>query len=110
MNNLNALILMGTLHCIADYPLQGDFLANIKGKNFFLLLVHSFIWSGIVYLGLLHLGMATPYEFAVLFVVHAAIDKWKCNRPDKTKALTTDLYWDQAAHAVQILVSMYVLK
>lgn len=110
MTNIEAIILMLTLHCIADYPLQGDFLANIKGKNFFLLMVHSFIWSGVIYFGLKYLGMASPWEFFALFIVHAAIDKWKCNRPDKTKSLTGDLYIDQAAHLVQILLSMYVLK
>ena len=30
------------------------------------------------------------------------IDKWKCSRKDKSKALTTDLYIDQALHMVQI--------
>lgn len=110
MTHFEAIIFMLTLHCIADYPLQGDFLANIKGKNFFLLMVHSFIWSGVVYFGLKFLGMASPWEFVALNFVHTVVDKWKCSRPDKTKALTTDLYLDQAAHVAQILLSMYVLQ
>lgn len=105
---MEAIIIMFTLHLIADYPMQGDFLANIKGKNFFLLLCHSFMWAGIIYFGLKYLGMAEPWEFWCLGIVHAAIDKWKCMRPDKSKALTTDLYIDQALHGVQIAAAMYL--
>ena len=101
---INDLILLLTVHCLADYPLQGDFLANTKGKNFFLLLVHAFIWSGMVYVTFNHLGINNPWWFLFLFVGHVLIDKWKCDRPDKSKALTTDLYLDQLGHFVQILI------
>lgn len=110
MSTIEQILFMVTLHTIADYPLQGDFLANIKGKNFFLLYVHAFMWAGVIYFGLRYLGMASPWEFGALFVVHAAIDKWKCSMPDKSKSLTTYLYIDQALHLVQILLSMYVLR
>jgi len=107
-NIFEAIIVLVTLHTIADYPMQGDFLANIKGKNFFLLMVHSWMWSGIIYFGLMYFGLAQPYDFLQLFIVHTMIDKWKCNRPDKSKALTTDLYIDQAAHMAQITVAVLV--
>ena len=97
-------------HCLADYPLQGDFLANIKGKNTFLLMIHSAIWACIIWSILNYHGLASTFvEFFVLFIWHMVIDKWKCSRPDKTKALTTDLYIDQAAHATQILVSVFFI-
>jgi len=101
--------MMLTLHLVADFPMQGDFLANIKGKNFFLLLCHSFMWAGIIYFGLKCFGLADPWEFWFLGIVHAAIDKWKCSRKDKTKALTTHLYIDQALHFLQIIAAMYWL-
>jgi hypothetical protein len=104
---INAFILLLTIHCIADYPLQGDFLANVKGKNFFLLCIHAFIWAGMVYAGFMYLGVKDPQCFAFLFIGHVMIDKWKCSRPDKSKALTTDLYWDQLGHLIQILVVMW---
>jgi hypothetical protein len=100
----NQLIIVLTLHCLADYPLQGEFLSSIKGKNFFLLLVHSFIWAGMVYGGFYFLGVTQdPLQFLTLFFFHAAIDDWKCKRKDKTKALTTDLYIDQFGHFLQIM-------
>jgi hypothetical protein len=105
---VNELILLFTLHCLADYPLQGDFLANMKGNNYFLLLVHAFIWSGMVWAGFNFIGVKDPEWFIFLFGGHVGIDHWKCNRPDKSKALTTDLYIDQLGHAIQI-ITVYFL-
>lgn len=102
-----SIVLLVTLHCLADYPLQGDFLANFKGKNRFLLFIHSFIWAGMIYMGLHHLGFANEtWHFPFLLGAHYLIDDWKCKRPDKSKALTTDLYIDQALHMVQIGVCL----
>lgn len=91
-----------TLHCLADYPLQGEFLANVKATNTFLLAVHCAIWAGLIWAGFRYLGFNSQYIFPYLFAGHFAIDLWKCTRQDKTKALTTYLYIDQALHAVQI--------
>lgn len=108
---VNNLILLLTVHCLADYPLQGDFLANIKGKNFFLLLVHSFIWAGMIYGALILLNIScNPFWFVFLLVGHVVIDKWKCGRTDKSKALTLDLYIDQAGHLLQILTVLAFAK
>jgi hypothetical protein len=101
----NNLIFLLTIHCLADYPLQGDFLANMKGKNKFLLIIHCFIWAGMIYGAANFLGITqNPSWFVFLFMGHYLIDLWKCNRTDKTKALTTDLYIDQAGHLFQIIV------
>lgn len=97
-------IMFLVLHCIADYPLQGDFLANFKGKNDFILLVHSIIWAGIISFGFLYVGKQIEVIFPLLLVGHFFIDRWKSRKTDKTNALTKDLYIDQALHAVQIAV------
>jgi len=95
---------MLTLHVIGDYALQSDFLASQKGKNFFLLFIHAWIWSGILYGGLFFLGLATPVKFLFLLSGHMVIDKIKCMQRDKGKALTIHLYLDQLAHIVQISI------
>jgi len=102
------IIVMLTLHLIADYPLQGDFLAKIKGSNLFLMVVHSFMWAGIISIGLMYFNKLNGgfAEYIVLGFVHLLIDTWKCYRKDKTKALTTDLYIDQFLHLLQIIVSV----
>lgn len=104
------LIVLLTVHCVADYPLQGDFLANFKGKNFFLLCVHSMIWSGMIFITLTILGVVPVTLFPFLFFGHIVIDRWKCNRKDKTKALTKDLYIDQFLHLLQICYCVFILQ
>ena len=105
MKNLYLFVL---LHCIADYPWQGDFLSSAKGKNDLLLFCHSAIWAGVIWMGFMSLGMGSELIFPWLCAGHFAIDRWKSHKTDKTRALTTDLYIDQALHAAQI-ISCFIL-
>ena len=102
--NINMIIMLVVAHCIGDYPLQGTFLAEMKGSNHFLLLVHSIIWAGVIYLALMIGGEAEPWKFVFLASIHLFIDHWKCTRKDKSKALTKHLYIDQALHMVQLAI------
>lgn len=95
------------LHYIGDYPLQGDFLANFKGKYDYILLCHSIIWAGTICLGLYILGMLTLNKLVFLLVGHFWIDRWKSRKEDKSKALTRDLWIDQLLHIGQILLVYY---
>lgn len=82
-------------HALADYPLQGDFLAkaknhknSIEGVPFWqALFAHSAIHAGFV-------GILTGYWFIGLleFFAHAITDFTKCNDPRFT------FNHDQAAH------------
>lgn len=90
------------LHFVADFPLQGDFLANNKGKYDYLLLVHSAIWAGTISIGLYLTGDFALWKAAFLLVGHFLIDRWKARKKDKTHALTWDLWLDQLLHMVQI--------
>jgi hypothetical protein len=40
-------IMLG-LHCLADYPLQGDFLAKFKGSNWIAMIAHCAIWTVLI--------------------------------------------------------------
>jgi len=95
------------LHAIADYPMQGDFLAQFKGKNWIAMIAHCAIWSGIIYFGLQFYSIDKFWHFPFLFFGHMAIDKWKCSRSGNGKELTSDLLIDQALHYVQIIVCIY---
>jgi len=101
---MNELYLFLFLHCIADYPWQGDFLSSVKGKSDFLLFCHSAIWAGVIWLGFFALGRNSQVIFPCLCVGHFFIDRWKARKEDKTFCLTRDLYIDQALHAAQIAV------
>ena len=81
MTPLDKFAALIVLHCLADYPLQGEFLA--RGKNHrnpiegfhwqILLLAHAAIHAGGVWLvtGSLLLGMSE-------FIAHMAIDYCRC--------------------------------
>lgn len=96
------------LHALADYPLQGDFLAKFKGTNWIAMTAHCLIWSGLIYLGLMYYGLEAEYKFPFLFLGHMAIDKWKCSRSGNGKELTTDLLIDQLLHFGQIAICIYI--
>lgn len=94
------------LHYVADFPLQGEFLATMKGKYNYLLFCHSFIWAGLVGLGLYELNIFSFWKFGFLLGGHYVIDYWKARNPDKTEALTGDLWYDQMLHTCQIIACL----
>jgi hypothetical protein len=98
-------------HYVLDYPLQSDFLASTKGKYFYSLLAHSFIYSSgmslIFYYTTSHNNILAV--FLVLLISHIVIDYIKSHAKNKEKALTTYLYIDQALHLFINLVLMLIL-
>jgi len=92
------------LHCLADYPLQGDFLAQFKGKNWIAMIAHCAIWTLVIYFGLRMYGITKPWQLPFLFLGHMLIDKWKCSRSGNGKELGSDLVIDQLLHFIQIAV------
>ena len=101
-------------HLLADYPLQGDFLATQKGKNPIALLSHAGIWTGSVTLVLILLGYH-PSALVVgsLFVVHAIADVFKARKMfwyKRMDALKAGLLVDQLIHVAQIIVAMWMSK
>jgi hypothetical protein len=104
MDYLNLLALLVFAHFIADFPLQGDFLANMKGKYDYLLFAHCVIWAGCVSLVLVHFGVFTWTKFTFLLCGHFVVDRIKARAQDKTHALTRDLWFDQFVHGVQLVL------
>lgn len=97
-------------HLLADYPLQGDFLANMKGKNHIVLFTHAGIWTGCVALAGHLLGFQVDVlDVMLLFVVHAFADYLKATGSlwyKKMDSLKDGLLCDQLIHVVQILIFM----
>lgn len=97
-------------HLIGDFPLQGEFLANTKGKNAYLLAVHAGIWTGCIATAGYFIGFDIQVvDLSWLFVVHAAADYVKA-KPigiyKKLNPLGKGLFMDQSIHVVQILLFM----
>jgi len=101
-------------HYVLDYPLQGEFLAQTKGKHWYSLLAHSIIYG---------LGISVLFYFiykpTMLYMIptafwlvgsHAYIDACKSTAKNKNKALTSYLYIDQGLHILINIIVMLVLK
>lgn len=97
-------------HLVADYPLQGDFLAQAKGKNWIALVSHAGMWTGCITLALILLGFHPGAGVVVsLFVVHAIADTLKARKwlwYAHMDALGEGLLIDQLIHVAQIVVAL----
>ena len=97
-------------HLLADYPLQSDFLAKMKGQNHIVLAVHAGLWTGTILLAVHLMGYGvTPFDVFTLFSVHAVADYCKARQIGIYKrldALKSGLLLDQSIHIVQIIVLM----
>jgi predicted membrane protein len=103
---LEQILLLIFAHFIGDFPLQGDFLGTQKANSNFLLFVHCFIYTGVISIAFILMGFKFDI-FITLFILgnHYYSDFTKCRKVDKSEALTTDLYIDQASHMIQLAVA-----
>lgn len=99
-------------HLLADYPLQGEFLANMKGKNHILLISHAGIWTGCIAIAGYLLGFDVGYlDITLLFVIHTIADYLKAANKfwyKKLDALKGGLLSDQLIHVGQILLFIFM--
>ena len=106
------LIFLGLIfaHLLADYPLQGDFLANMKGENHIILVSHAGIWTGCVAVAGIIMGLNIGVlDVVLLFVIHAIADYLKATNKLWYKYLDNlkgGLLSDQLIHVGQIIVLM----
>jgi len=90
-------------HVIADWCIQGDYVATNKGKHSIIMLAHCIAWAGIVCIPLAIFKVLVWQKIPFLVVGHFVIDSWKVQQQDNTKFLR-HLCIDQALHICQLLV------
>jgi len=78
---MSILILLLLVHAVADYPLQGDFLA--RGKNHTAPLPgvpwwNCLFWHAMIHAGGVFLVTGSVWLFAAELVIHIFIDFGKC--------------------------------
>lgn len=104
---MNLLILMFA-HLLADYPLQGEFLATTKGKNVISLISHAGIWTGCIAISGFLIGFDISYiDVFSLFIVHVIADYLKASNKlwyKKLDSLKGGLLIDQLIHVLQIVI------
>lgn len=95
-------------HLLADYPLQGDFLASMKGKNPIVLISHAGIWTGCIAVAGILMGLDVGLiDITLLFVIHSVADYLKAANKlyyKKFDALKGGLLIDQLIHIGQIIL------
>lgn len=94
---IQQLILALGTHYIADFPLQGDFVAQMKGKRWYILFAHGLINAFCFAVLLLFLGRYADWKPIVVLITHMVIDKWKSSQP-KDDAHWHLIYYDQFLH------------
>lgn len=100
-------------HLLADYPLQGEFLATMKGKNHIVLFSHAGIWTGVISVASWLIGIPINlFDIVFLFGVHYVADYAKAKPVGIYKRLNPlgkGLLLDQFIHVLQILL-LLVMK
>lgn len=102
------IIYMLFAHYVLDYPLQGEFLAQTKGKYWYSLLAHSLIYALGMTICFKLIGVFAIWKVAILLISHYIIDYNKATAKNKNKALTTYLYIDQGLHIGINLLLLFI--
>lgn len=101
-------------HLLADYPLQGEFLATMKGKNKIALLSHAGIWTGTILIAAHFIGYSVDlWDVFILFSVHAVADYLKAKPVGfykKLNPLGLGLWLDQSIHVLQIIIFIFFMS
>ena len=68
-------------HFIGDWALQNPWVADNKGKYWYVLFAHCMIWTGVISGILLFFDVFTIWKAVFLLIGHITIDKWKTMKP-----------------------------
>ena len=104
MNRLYLFLALLLVHLLYDFHWQGAFIADNKGKYFFLLVVHALTWALLLGFVLYFTGYLSWWQIPMLYVSHLVIDNWKAKQP-KTPETFNLIYVDQALHLVTIILA-----
>jgi hypothetical protein len=106
------LILFG-VHFLYDFHWQGDFISRYKGKDLFILLIHSFTWAFLLMMVFLFAKMFSWQILIFLTLTHVFMDGIKAKALEKPNISEIQmrgwLYLDQIVHAASILISYFWL-
>ncbi len=106
---IEVLFFLVALHFIGDFPLQGVYLAENKGKNDYILFAHSFIWAGVISAGLLYFGIFSMWKTVFLVFFHFCIDRVKARGVSELYLTAQQaLLFDQFLHFIQIIVVIII--
>jgi hypothetical protein len=94
-------------HYISDIAFQSDWQAQNKGKYWYVLFSHAMIWTAIICIALVYIGIFEYWKVVFLISTHMVMDFWKARQP-KTPQTWWYIYPDQVFHLLT-LVFVYFL-
>lgn len=95
-------------HYIGDIALQPEWQSNNKGKYWYVMFCHCMIWTAVVSVALVYLGIFEYWKVIFLLIGHALMDEWRCHYP-KAPDNFWRIYPDQTWHIIQLLL-VYVIR
>jgi hypothetical protein len=90
-------------HYIGDFALQSDWLAQNKGKYWYVMFSHCMIWTACISAALYVFSSLSVWEVCFLVIGHVVSDTWKSRQP-KTPEHWWKIYPDQVWHLCQCLI------
>lgn len=96
LNTIELIFKIISCHLIGDYVLQSDFIASTKGKNWYHLLVHCFLYAAPFYF-----LFGFDWRLTVILATHIVID------PLKARWNKISYTQDQVLHYLIALVYMF---
>lgn len=86
-------------HYIGDYAFQSSWMAENKGKDWYVMLSHCMIWTACISMALQFSGVFILWKVGFLAIGHAVCDILKCTSPERKWLI----YPDQMFHFLQCL-------
>jgi len=89
-------------HLLGDYVLQSKWIALNKGKNYYILLVHSTVWAARIVFVLCYFGIFAIWKIPFLIIPHGLCDwlKWHSGERQGWKPVLLDQLWHYSQLAV----------
>lgn len=105
---MNLILQILYAHCLGDYVFQNDYIANNKGKNLYILLVHSVLYTFAV--NIIFKTNISIIGYLTILISHTFIDYIKASgNTVKLLGETNALIIDQCMHYIVLILSVSFL-
>lgn len=110
-SSMDLIFLLVSAHIFGDYVFQNDYIASTKGKNYYHLFVHCFIYTFCFWCVFFSFNKVELTLLLFVFISHFLIDFLKCKTTTKNPEKSGTYYViDQVLHYVVILILIYLLS
>lgn len=110
-SNMELIFLLISAHIFGDYVFQNEYIATTKGKNYYHLFVHCFIYTFCFWCVFFSFNKVELTLLLFVFVSHFIIDFLKCRLNEKNSDKSRVYYAiDQLLHYLVIAILVCLLS